>query len=316
MTVSVEEMIDRMPRLTAVMGEPWLRQNRDWFEAEDMPLPIWYEQLDRDLAVLESLVGRQKLVECYRSLLRDQTQLLNGIYEVHGAALLASTAIRVDLHVPKGGGSRRNFDVQADIRGHVVNADCKTRKDDIFMRPPGPDAPEGATWRFRMRETVDPHDARELGFPVSRPTPGAHYKEIPESTVVRQDLLDALAQLPERGCNLVIYGQIEGDRSHLERALYGTEMAELIRNMESKEVTARWSRTPTGAFREDEKGEAFRPLSGVLWMRLWQLGLKLGRAYKLYSNPDALVPLSQDAIDAIEDTTNLCATPTEDFESA
>ncbi len=43
---------------------------------------------------------------------------------------------------------------------------------------------------------------------------------IPESTVVRQLLESALAQLPNDGVNIVLFGQVAGDREHLERALF------------------------------------------------------------------------------------------------
>ncbi len=64
--MTVDKMIARMPTLATVVSESWLRRNKGWFEAQDMPLPVWYEQLNRDLAILESWVGKQKLVKCYR----------------------------------------------------------------------------------------------------------------------------------------------------------------------------------------------------------------------------------------------------------
>lgn len=64
---------------------------------------------------------------------------------------------------------------------------------------------------------------------------------------------DGLAQLPEGGCNVIILGHLAGDRAQLERALRGMEVAEFVRNLETKEVASEWIRPPLGACSSGEK---------------------------------------------------------------
>jgi hypothetical protein len=260
------------------------------------------------------------LIACYRDLLRNQKQFLHTLYEIHGAALFGVAAAQLELHVPRGDGSGRNFDLRAEIRGHPVNADSKTRKDEFpFNLPPDPEDPTGTTSRAGRRATIDPHDAAELGFASEPRAHDLHHIATPESTVIRQLLLDGLLQLPEGGCNVIILGHLAGDRAQLERALWGMEVAEFARNLETKEVTSQWFRPPLGAFSPGEKGEPFRPLSAVLWVRLWvplfESEAGLGRAYKLYRNPNPQVPLPEDVTQALESVMRGWATPTGSEES-
>lgn len=317
--ITTEEMIRRLPKLATIMDERWLRENRDWFEAETMPRAVWYEQLEQDLTLLSGRVPLSVLIGCYRDPLRSRVQFLHTLYEIHGAALFAASATRLELHVPRGDGSARNFDLRAEIRGHPVNVESKTRKDEFpFNLPPDPGEPTGTTSRWGGRETVDPHDAAELGFAAGPRTPDLHHIATPESTVIRQLLLDGLLQLPERGHNFILFGHLAGDRAQLERALRGMEVAEFVRNLETKEVTSHWVLLPLGAFSGSEKGEPFRPLSAVLWMRLWEPLFEsggLGRAYKLYRNRNAQVPLPDNVIEVLEAVMRSWTTPTESQES-
>ncbi len=108
-----------------------------------------------------------------------------------------------------------------------------------------------------------------------------------------------MAQLPDRGCNLIIFGHIEGSRNDLEDALYGMKVPGFQPNRETRRVTLVWTHIMTGAFCTGLAGEPFRPLSAILWVRLWPRENSLGRAYKLYRNPNALQPFSSDVMDAV-----------------
>lgn len=313
MATAIEEVIRRLPMVAAVMGEEWLLQNREWAEGFIIgPRLAWYGQLEGDLAALGAQVALEKLISGYRAPLRDKAQIQKTIFEVHGAALLAAAAARVELHVPRGDGSGKNFDLRAEIRGHPVNAECKTRKDEFpFNLPPEPAGPAGITSHAGVRETMDPHDAAELGIKPKPGTPGLHHIETPESTVIRQLLLDGLSQLPDSGYNLILFGDIEGHRDNLEDALLGTEVTRFRRNPETRQVIAVSARAPTGAFSAGPAGEPFRLLGGVLWIRLWRDGDVLGRAYMPCPNPNARPPLPRDVIEAIVAVMNEWARPQE-----
>ncbi len=230
-----------------------------------------------------------KLVSCYRDSLRNRPQIQKTIFEIHGAAQLASVATKIDLHIPLVDGSGRNYDISAEIGGYPVNAEFKTRKDQFpFNLPREPDPASDIPVYGGVRETMDPHDATDLGIDLSKPVDGLHHIATPESTKIRQILLDGLGQLPVTGYNFVIFGHIEGDRRNLEDALYGTEFMEQQVNRENKKVIFSWKRAPTGAFDRGSAGEPFRGVNGVLWVRLMPFapdGDVLGRAYKLYLNP-------------------------------
>jgi hypothetical protein len=302
---TIGEMIVRFPKLAAIVDDRWLRRPAPWLVRVVYHASApWYEQLEHDLGILEKHVNRQQLIACYRKDLRNQSQFIQTCYEIHGAALLARSATVVHLHVPREEGLEKNFDIRVEIQGCVVQADAKTRSDKFSFLYPSQKGNEGkVTGKFVSRAIIDPHDAAELGFSVNSPAPDEYPEPIPESTRIRQIFLDCLSQLPDSGCNLIIFGQIEGDRSHLERALYGAEYGELLRNHQTKALSFRLRLAPVGAFATGEKGEPFRSLSGVLWMRLYhlyQLEGTMQRAYKLYVNPNASLPLPSDVIESLD----------------
>jgi len=135
---------------------------------------------------------------------------------------------------------------------------------------------------------MDRHDAEALGFPAGAP-PERDHRPTPESTVIKQTLQDALAQMPGGRCGIVIFGQIEGDRRNLEEALFGTEYVEMARHLDSGEYVTRWRRAPNGAF--NSPGNEFNGISGVIWIRLWRDGDELNAAYSGYRNDRACSPL-------------------------
>jgi hypothetical protein len=174
-----EDMIGQLPKLVAVIDEKWLHRNPGWIEAETTPSCLWYQQCDHDLGILARHVNHQKLIACYRDLLRHPTDFIQTVYEIHGAALLATAASRVDLHVLRGDGSEKNFDVWAEIRGCFVNADSKTRRDGFpfnLRRRAGELGEYTEFWGERA--IVDPNDASELGIPVRSPVAEADSKAI------------------------------------------------------------------------------------------------------------------------------------------
>ncbi|MGH7260930.1 MAG: hypothetical protein ACREI9_09655 [Nitrospiraceae bacterium] len=299
--MTINRIAQRFPRLVAVIGEEWLLQKQTMAETFFDQHSCLYQQTESDICLLEKYVGLKKLIECYRDPLRDQGQLLEPVYEIHGAAFLAKASNRIDLHVPRGDGGAKNFDVQAEIKENIVNADIKTRKDEFpFNLPRKSEGAGGINGFFGSRPTIDPNDAAEMGIEASPRCPDAHHKTTPESTVIRQILLDGLSQLPVGGCNLVLFGQIAGSRHDLRQALFGAPMLDIIRNLVSKTHRTEWRLSPTGAFSSGEKGEPFKHLSGVLWFRLMTWEKTLLRAYTLYQNPNADASLPANVTDILD----------------
>jgi len=299
--MKVAEIIRAFPMLAFVVGEKWLQQEQPWVEDYVPPRLVWYEQLENDLTLISEKIERQNLIRPYRSGLRDPNGAQKTMLEVHGSALLAAAAISIQLHVSRGDDSGRNFDILVTIDDFTVNAECKTRKDDFPFNLPRQDGGEtGITGYFGKRATVDPHDAAMLGLPATRHESNVASKETPESTTIRQIMVDAQSQLPESGINLILFGHIEGDREQLERALFGAEVLTFYKDTErSKIVSTEWSLTPTGAFDAGQAGEPFRSISGVLWFRLYKAG-NLVRSYKLYCNPGATYPIPEAVVAILE----------------
>ena len=64
--------------------------------------------------------------------------------------------------------------------------------------------------------------AAALGSPVQFVPGGRHKQEIQEATNLKIRLLEATAQLPSAGVNIILLGHIAGDQMDLQRALRGT----------------------------------------------------------------------------------------------
>ncbi len=132
----LDDIIAALPTYTSVLGEDWLLANKEWVEqflAERIP---WYAEVEEDLGILRQRVDIDRLVTCYRSVLREQRSQQEAFYEIHGAAFLAKLATTVELHVPRDQSSGRNFDVRVHIGEHVVNAEAKTRRDEFPFNMP------------------------------------------------------------------------------------------------------------------------------------------------------------------------------------
>jgi len=194
-----------------------------------------------------------------------------------------------------------NFDIRAEVRGFIVNADCKTRTNLFPFNLPRFDEepPEGIQGYFGSRATIDPHLAVAMELPSHVPAAGEHYLKTPESTVILRTLREALGQLPADGFNMVLFGHLQGSRTDLDYALFGAPVATIFRSHATKESWVEWSRAGTAAFTESGRG-IYSRLSAVLWMRLLHLGGDgLVRAYELYPNPLAKQPLPESVGEAL-----------------
>ena len=140
-------MLHGYPKTSKVFGVSWLQKQWPTVEEQLRWYRPWITQAEKDLTLLESLLPPSKIIPAYRSSLRDISQFLQIAYEIHGAALLASIASEIELHVPMGDESNKNFDVRAQIHGVAIQADAKTRDGtDIFserFRVMGPEGIRG-----------------------------------------------------------------------------------------------------------------------------------------------------------------------------
>jgi hypothetical protein len=151
-----------------------------------------------------------------------------------------------------------------EIDGVTVHADCQARRDGFPSTPHVEHAEGGNSGR--------------------RASPA-----LSESTVARQLLESALAQLPDDGVNIVLFAHVDWSRSHLERALFqrapGSE--HLIHRFTTKLLGLRRRSAAPTVFGDSR----FARLSGVLWIRLLHLGGPVRSYYNLYVNPNAAVPI-------------------------
>lgn len=178
------------------------------------------------------------------------------------------------------------------IRGLPVNVECKTRTDDFpFGGQPNDEGIYAGT-----RATIDPNVAEDAGLRFNSQGVEPPHTDMPESTVIQERLLKGLAQLPDAGCNLIVWGEIEGRRENMEGALYGTEMIRSSPNQADPTVPFVPYRLPTGAFSPGDAGVHFRTLSGVLWVQLRRNGDFIQKNYRLYRNPNTIVQLPENLI--------------------
>src|SRR5262245_25729511 len=99
--MKIDKIIRRLPKTSNIMGELWLQRTKTWAEDYIGSRITWYKQLEGDIAILYPRLGLDTLIKCYRSLLRDQKSIWATVYEIHGAALLASISTDFELHVPR-----------------------------------------------------------------------------------------------------------------------------------------------------------------------------------------------------------------------
>jgi len=291
--MTFDEIAFSFPLVVFVVGEKWLRKN-DWCDEEYISTRLeHYKRLENDLKSLEAHVRLPKLKSTYNALLRDKNSFWNILYEIHGIALVSKVASRLELKIPLGGVGNKDFDARVNISGTSVNIECTTRRDEFpFYFSPMIVGPNKIPVYSGTRATVDPHDTGVADYAQE-----TNHIAIPEATVIRQALLDKLSQLPAPGINLILLGQRAGSRGDLETALFGPVSVDFWCAAETREVESAVVQLPHGAYDTGANGNPFRQLSGVLWFGLFSVS---GPEYKLYPNPNATSPLSQDVVAKLE----------------
>lgn len=254
------EFESRFPNMAMIGSPSWWNQNHDWFEPVVEERLAWYQRIDQHLGTLRGIVGDHAVIECYRAALCDRNQLWQTLYELEAAVLLGGIGTNLKLHVPRGDGSDKNFDIQVRLQGVTINADSKTRRDNFPFNYPQ----DAGGIHSGVRATLDPHDASALNLPFSLDPAEANSQPTPESTTIRQRLLEGLAQLPQQGFNIIVLGLIYGHVIDLEEALYGTEMLGSNRNIANPNAPIERFRVRNGAFCDGEPSEPFCSLGAVI----------------------------------------------------
>ena len=300
--MTFDELVSILPNFVFVVGDEWFRAN-SWCNEDYVSSRVdSFQQLDTDLSVIQRQVDLQKLKKNYQALLRDKNSFWTTLHEIHGISLISEISATLTLKVPTGDASQRDFDAQACVNGILVNIECKTRTDNFPFNLPPKRLELGTHPVYSgSRATFDPHDLEQSSSGNSDPL----HIPIPEATEVRRILSDALSQLPSNGVNLVILGQINGDKGSLETALYGPVAVTFWQDHSTRELKSDEIRLPHGAYDPGPNGEAFRQLSAVLW---FNLSSAFGPEYRLYPNPNSPRPLPDQVFITLKNITELRTT--------
>jgi predicted nucleotidyltransferase len=271
------------PVLARIVGEEWASEDLEEFARR---CQRYCTQLEQDLSFLTRSVEEKCLISCFRKKIRDKHQRVEAIYEIYTAATFSYISdAPIELHVPKSDDvNSKDFDLRVRIKDCVINVEITTRKDDSVFKK-GRKLGEGG-W-FLSRATVDsdywpvPED-EDLG------------KKISVSKEMKQLIEKEMAQLPERGPNVVVIGEIQGFLEHgLGNALYGDQVGWFDK--------AGWSgseRLPDGLFSGLPGFEAFNKLNAVIWLKLAEYG-SIKRYSKIYFNPHANTPFSPEVEESL-----------------
>lgn len=236
----------QFPNLAALLGEKVIRQRRSELERVK-PALLW--QLERDLALLGRYVPKAEITRAYRGLVGSPDQLVQALYEIRAAAMLAPVVEQPELAPAVG---RKKCDFKGTIAGHAIFVEV-TKKEDLFPFERGRN--EDIT-PIRGRVTV------EAEFdPTARQDPSV--RGIPASQELRERVREELGQLPAGEISVLVVGTLGGRSLHVEEALHGDEL------VRARSTGAIWKeRAPNGLFEiPDEVGGTSR-LAALVWMKL------------------------------------------------
>jgi len=263
---------EKMPHLTALVGKRELARRREEFDRLGVA-PLW--RMERDLALLRRYLPPSEVARAYKDQLRNPGQVVQVLYEVRVAAMLAPAAGRLELAPRVGQGK---CDAKCRVDGHEIFLEVATVEDIFpFTREEwrdGQDAP------MRSRVTV------EASFDPASPGSDPETVCTPESRDLRDKVFHEAGQLPTNAFNVVVVGSRGGRSLDTEAALYGDPR---LRVIAGRGVVH--DRFLNGLFVvPDERGGLSR-LSAVIWMKLAPRFLDVRVQSRLFVNPLAAKPL-------------------------
>ncbi|MEK6601768.1 MAG: hypothetical protein AABZ09_07800, partial [Candidatus Binatota bacterium] len=125
----------RFPTLTEVLGPKEVQKVFRQLTCVGKDADALFYQAEIDLGYLKRRLNVQSLRRAYRKQLGDSREIIQAMYEIYTAALLASITDDIDLHVPGQGAHKPDFRVK--IRGCELYGEVKTRDDQYpFKTPP------------------------------------------------------------------------------------------------------------------------------------------------------------------------------------
>lgn len=266
---------EQLPRLAELLGSNALDVRNTEFEKLGVS-PLW--QVERDLQLLNRHLPSTEIAKAYRHLLRNQGKLIEALYEIRVAAMLAPFTDKLELSPAIG---TRKCDLKFEIGGKKIFLEVTTREDKF---PPVYESDNVEEAPVYSRVTV------ESSFDSTTTRDDPHLRTTPASKELRDRILDELSQLPHGEPAVLVVGARGGRSDHMEWALWGDEV------IRAKSGGGwRPEKVPNGLFRiSDEMGGASR-LSALVWMKLVPHFHDVRVHGRLFTNPLAAYPLSPEA---------------------
>ncbi len=285
----------RFPTLTEILGKQNITEVFHELIQSGKDAGPLFHQAESDLHYLNRRLHVQTLRHAYKHQLQDKSQFIQTVYEIYTAALLACVSDDIKLHVP--GKGRKNCDFFIKVRGCEIYGDVKTRHDQLpFNTSPKRDA-SGETLYMASRATVDPHIAE--GTPHR-----ALDNVIPESTELRQRIVQALEQLPDAHPNLVVLGLVdkfaafETTQQILEAVILGDCRDRFFHDRfgRSQHIAEKLG---NGVFDDPVYGDQ---ITSIAWVCLKRSRQGLIRRSGIFFNSNAKHNLPEDVTKALEQT--------------
>lgn len=278
--IAAKTLQDKFPTLSEVIGRKDADSRLQKLVDSGLDWEALCHQAESDLQYLSRRLAMPPLKRAYAADLRNTKQIRQTVYEIYAASLLASISDDIEPHFLTNGG--KDCDFRIKIRGCEIYGDVRTRLDNFpFNKPPIKDD-SGEQLYTAVRATVDPHVA-EVGHHPEVDEP------IPESTVKRQRIEEALPKFPATHPSLIVLGFLgdfnfpEKIKDEFERVLFGDDF-DLFRN--GKQLTCRHQ---NGIITDPRYGQ---DITSVAWLSLKVRLSGTIRRSGIFFNPQARHHLS------------------------
>lgn len=271
---------EQLPRLAELVGARALQQRDTELERLGM-VPLW--QIERDLELLRRRLPWGEIAGAYRHLLRNPAYLVEAMYEIRVAAMLAPEADRLEL-APKTG--RGRCDLRCELGGGEVFIEV-TVKADRFP-------PLNAYNRAVDESSVYGRVTVETSFATTTAGTDPTIRGIPASKELRDRITQEVTQCPSTAPTVVVVGAPGGRSIDIESALWGDEV------IRAKSDGGVWrERVLNGLFAIPDDRGGTSDLSAAVWMKLAPHFYDVRVHSRLFANPLAACPLSPAAAAAL-----------------
>ncbi len=152
--VVATQIASAMPHLAGMVGRHGLNRRSEEFERLGLAA-LW--QLERDLALVERYVPADKVARAYGDELRNAGQVVQVLYEVRVAAMLAPIAEAIEPAPPVG---QRKCDLKCLLGGQEVFFEVTTANHEIT------EVPQSQVLRERIRGALRQLPPGEIGIVI------------------------------------------------------------------------------------------------------------------------------------------------------